>query len=57
MRSDFARLTFPRCLQITNVSQKLLESQDELHSVKEQHVSLRARVDQYAKKIQVSMYI
>ncbi|KAK9868953.1 hypothetical protein WJX84_009220 [Apatococcus fuscideae] len=38
--------------QAAQVSQQLTESQDELRSTKQLHASLRARVDQYAKKIQ-----
>ncbi len=51
--SQTLKLMLTRLLQIANLSQKLLESQDELHSTREMQVSLRARVDQYAKKIQV----
>ncbi len=42
-------------VQAAQVSQQLTESQDELRSTKQLHASLRARVDQYAKKIQVNL--
>ncbi|KAK9833120.1 hypothetical protein WJX74_007929 [Apatococcus lobatus] len=38
--------------QMADLSQKLRESQEELHSTKELHASLRGRVDHYAKKIE-----